>query len=125
MVEYYLFGVGTAKKNTFVMLGVHLTRQMPNKPLFGICLGSPQFHMARFHSHTDVNIPLLVLSFELILTFRLLQNLILILSPKHTQIHFLTHTQAHICTHTPTLPHTHILSYTHTHIYISFPTWTY
>ncbi len=30
----YLFGVGSSKKNTFAMLGVHLSGQMPNKPFF-------------------------------------------------------------------------------------------
>ncbi len=31
--ECYPFGIGTSKKNTFTMLGVRLTRQMPNKSL--------------------------------------------------------------------------------------------
>ncbi len=34
IVECYPFGVGISKKNTSAMLGVCLTRQMPNKPLF-------------------------------------------------------------------------------------------
>ncbi len=53
----YLFGVGTSKKNTFAMLGIHLTRQTPNKPLFGIRSGLPQSRMPRSHSHTDMDIP--------------------------------------------------------------------
>ncbi len=40
------------------MLGVCLTRQTPNKPLFGICSGLPQSRMSRSHSCTDVDIPL-------------------------------------------------------------------
>ncbi len=40
------------------MLGVRLTRRTLNKPLFGICSGSPQSHMPRLRSHTDVDIPL-------------------------------------------------------------------
>ncbi len=37
-----LFRVGTSNKNTFAILGIHLARQMPNKPLFGIRSDSPQ-----------------------------------------------------------------------------------
>ncbi len=54
--ECYQFGVGTSKINTFTMLGVHLTRRMPNKQLFGICLGSPQSRMPRSHPCTNVDI---------------------------------------------------------------------
>ncbi len=32
--ERYPFWVGTSKKNTFAMLGIRLTRRMPNKPIF-------------------------------------------------------------------------------------------
>ncbi len=38
------------------MLGIHVTRRTPNKPLFGIRSGSPQSHMPRLR--TKVNIPL-------------------------------------------------------------------
>ncbi len=51
----YPFGVGTSKKNTFAMLGVHLTRQMSNKLLFGIRLDSSQFYMPHSHLRTDVD----------------------------------------------------------------------
>ncbi len=53
----YLFGVGISKKSTFAMLGVRSTRQMPNKPLFGIHSGSPQSCMPHSHLHTDVDTP--------------------------------------------------------------------
>ncbi len=33
-VECYLFGVCTSKKNMFAILGIRLTRRMPNKPFF-------------------------------------------------------------------------------------------
>ncbi len=56
--KHYLFGVGTSKKNMFAMLGICLTRPMPNKPLFGICSGLPQSCMPRSRSHIDVDIPL-------------------------------------------------------------------
>ncbi len=51
--ERYLFGVSTLEKNTFTMLGIHLTRRTPNKALFGI----------RSHSRADVNIPIEIWSF--------------------------------------------------------------
>ncbi len=40
----------------FAVLGVRLTRRMPNKPLFAICSGSPHSRMPR--SHTDMDTPL-------------------------------------------------------------------
>ncbi len=58
IAEYYLYGVGTSKKNTFAVLGVRLTRWTPNKPLFGIHSGACQSRMPRSHSWTDVDIPL-------------------------------------------------------------------
>ncbi len=56
--KQYLFGVVISKKNTFAMLGIRLTRRTPNKPLFGICLGSLQSCMPNSCSCTDVDIPL-------------------------------------------------------------------
>ncbi len=53
----YPFGVGTSKKNMFAMLGIRLTRQTANKPLFGIHPGLPQSRNPRSHSRTDVDIP--------------------------------------------------------------------
>ncbi len=53
-IHCYPFGIGTSKKNTFTILGAYLIRQTPNKPLFGIRLGSLQSRMPR--SHTDVDI---------------------------------------------------------------------
>ncbi len=39
------------------MLGVHLTRRMPNKPFFGIRSSLPQFRMPCSRLHADVDIP--------------------------------------------------------------------
>ncbi len=54
-----------------------------------------EISLKREDNYSQTVILLLIVSFQLTLTFRLLQNLTLILSPKHTQIHFLTHTFTH------------------------------
>ncbi len=61
------------------------------------------------YSHTVIL--LFIILFELTFTFWLFQNLTLILSPKYTQIYFLTHTftQTHISPLTHTLTFLHIL----------------
>ncbi len=55
---------------------VHKARRMINKPLlhiWGICSGSPQSHIPRLHSHTDVD-P--ALHNQLATTFAYLQELL-------------------------------------------------